>query len=41
MDLTTLINTGRQIQQGLVYEEPGPRVIRTFSVYRLADQDQF
>ena len=41
MDLTSLINTGKQIQNGLIYEEPGPHVIRTFSIYRLADQDQY
>lgn len=41
MDLISLISTGRQIQNGLVYEEPGSHVIRTFSVYRLADQDQY
>ena len=41
MDLTSLISTGRQIQNGLVYEEPGSHVIRTFSVYRLPNQDQY
>ncbi len=41
IDLSSLIETGKSIKDGLVYVEPGPNIIRTFSVYSLANQDQY
>jgi hypothetical protein len=41
VSLSSLIETGRDIKKGLEFIEPSPRVIRTFSVFRLANQDQY
>lgn len=41
VNLSSLIEIGKDIQKGLEYIEPSPHVIRTFSAYRLADQDQY
>lgn len=41
VNLTSLIETGRNIQSGLRYIEAGSHVIRTFAEYRLADKDVY
>lgn len=41
VNLTSLIETGRNIQKGLKYIEAGSYVIRTYAEYRLADKDVY
>lgn len=41
MDIIELISQGRTIEKGLTYVCPPSGVIRTFSVYRLTDQDEY
>ena len=41
VNLSSLIETGRNIQNGLKYIEAGAHVIRSYSVYRLADKDVY